>query len=238
MEAGMSKRAPIFLAIDSDDLDVATAWVQATQDFVAGFKLGLEFFAAFGSDGVKKIMDLTDAELFLDLKLHDIPNTVAGATRAISGLRPRFLTVHASGGSAMVAAAVNAGPEIDIAAVTILTSLNVTDLSDIGFKFSPLDAAVSLAGLAVSAGARAIVCSPHEVSAIRKAVGPNISIITPGVRPISSNLADDQQRTMDPKSAISAGATYLVIGRPITSAWVDGFDALRDRAASIAAQLN
>lgn len=234
----MSKRAPIFLAIDTDDIDVAAAWVQATSDFVAGFKIGLEFFATFGSGGVEKIKDLTDAQLFLDLKLHDIPNTVAGATRAISKLQPRFLTVHASGGSAMVAAAVNAGPNIDIAAVTILTSLSAADLTDIGFQSTPLDAAVSLAGLAVSAGAKAIICSPLEVAAIRAAVGPNISIITPGVRPISEEITDDQQRTMDPKSAISAGASYLVIGRPITSAWVDGSDALRERAAFIAAQLN
>ncbi len=232
----MTNRAPIFLAIDCDDLDVAISWVKATQESVCGFKLGLEFFAAFGSAGVRRITDLTDAKLFLDLKLHDIPNTVAGATRAISGLNPHFLTVHASGGSAMVNAAASAGPEINIAAVTILTSLSSTDLSDIGFKSSPLDSAVRLAHLAASAGARAIVCSPLEISAIRTAVGPDISIITPGVRPTSSGT-DDQQRTMDPKSAISWGANYLVMGRPITSAWADGFDALRARAATIAAEL-
>lgn len=232
----MTMRAPIFLAIDCDDLEIAKSWVTVTQESVAGFKLGLEFFASFGSDGVKQIVDLTDAELFLDLKLHDIPNTVAGATRAIAGLKPRFLTVHASGGTAMVNAAVIAGPNIDIAAVTVLTSLSTTDLSDIGFKSGPLESAVRLAALAVSAGAKAIVCSPLEISAIRLAVGPDITIITPGVRPTSS-LSDDQQRTMDPKSAIAAGANYLVIGRPITSAWSDGLDALRARAATIAAEL-
>lgn len=232
----MTMRAPIFLAIDCDDLEVAKSWVTATQEFVAGFKLGLEFFATFGPDGVRRIVDLTDAELFLDLKLHDIPNTVAGATRAVSGLNPRFLTVHASGGAAMVNAAVIAGPNIDIAAVTVLTSLSSNDLSDIGFKSDPLDSAVRLAILAVSSGAKAIVCSPLEISAIRSAVGPDISIITPGVRPTSSS-SDDQQRTTDPKSAILAGANYLVMGRPITSAWSDGFDALRARAAIIAAEL-
>ena len=232
----MTLRAPIFLAIDCDDLEIAKSWVAATHESVTGFKLGLEFFAAFGSDGVRRIADLTDAELFLDLKLHDIPNTVARAIRAISGLKPRFLTVHASGGTAMVKAAVTAGPNIDIAAVTVLTSLSLTDLTDIGFISAPLESAVRLATLAVSAGAKAIICSPLEISAIRSAVGPDILIITPGVRPTSS-ANDDQQRTMDPKSAISAGANYLVIGRPITSAWSEGFDALRARAAAIAGEL-
>lgn len=233
----MSAKAPIFLAIDTADLDVAKAWIQATQDYVAGYKLGLEFFAALGSSGVKSVKEITDAELFLDLKLHDIPNTVAGATRQILDLKPRFLTVHASGGRAMIAAAVKEAPEIDIAAVTVLTSLGSQDLSEIGFDSDPLELAVRLAKLAKGAGARAIVCSPLEISAVRRAVGPDLSIITPGVRPVSDK-ADDQQRTMDPKSAIAAGATYLVIGRPITGAWAQGFDALRDRAASIASQLN
>lgn len=234
----MSVKAPIFLAIDTADLDVAKAWVQATQDYITGYKLGLEFFAALGSDGVRSIKEITDAELFLDLKLHDIPNTVAGATRQILDLKPRFLTVHASGGRAMIAAAVKEAPEIDIAAVTVLTSLGSQDLSEIGFDSDPLDLAVTLAKLAKGAGARAIVCSPLEISAVRQAVGPHLSIITPGVRPVSDKASDDQQRTMDPKSAMAAGATYLVIGRPITSAWPQGFDALRVRAASIASQLN
>lgn len=234
----MSVKAPIFLAIDTSDLDVAKAWVQATQDYIIGYKLGLEFFAALGSNGVAGIKEITDAELFLDLKLHDIPNTVAGATRQILDLKPRFLTVHASGGRAMIAAAVNEAPEIDIAAVTVLTSLGSEDLSEIGFDSDPLDLAVTLAKLAKTAGARAIVCSPLEISAVRQAVGPDLLIITPGVRPVSDSASDDQQRTMDPKGALAAGATYLVIGRPITSAWAQGFDALRDRAVSIASQLN
>lgn len=234
----MSAKAPIFLAVDTADLDVAKAWIQATQDYVAGFKLGLEFFVACGSDGVRAVKEITESDLFLDLKLHDIPNTVAGATRQIAELKPRFLTVHASGGRAMISAAANEAPQIEITAVTVLTSLGSQDLSEIGFEFNALDSSVRLAKLATSAGARAIVCSPLEISAIREAVGPDTSIITPGVRPITSEIADDQRRTMDPKSAIAAGATYLVIGRPITSAWADGFDALRDRAASIASQLN
>lgn len=234
----MSAKAPIFLAIDTPVLDVAKAWIVATQDYLSGYKLGLEFFLAFGSQGVKEIKEITDADIFLDLKLHDIPNTVAGATRQAALLQPRFLTVHASGGHAMVEAAVNEGPNIDIAAVTVLTSLGSDDLGEIGFKFSPLESAVILAKLAKLAGARAIVCSPLEIAAVRQAVGPEISIITPGVRPVIEKVSDDQQRTMDPKTAIESGANYLVIGRPITNAWALGPEALRDRAAAIASQLN
>jgi len=234
----MSAKAPIFLAVDTADLDVAKSWVMATQDHLAGFKLGLEFFSACGLDGVKQIKEITDADIFLDVKLHDIPNTVAGATRQITASKPRFLTVHASGGKAMVAAAVNEAPDIEIAAVTVLTSLGSNDLQEIGFESDPLDTAVKLAKLAASAGARAIVCSPLEITAVRDAIGPDISIITPGVRPLTEIVADDQQRTMDPRAALEAGATYLVIGRPITRAWSEGFDSLSNRAALIASQLN
>ena len=229
--------APIFLAIDTPDIDVAKSWVMATQNHVAGFKLGLEFFSACGIDGVRQIKEITGADIFLDVKLHDIPNTVAGATQQIRQVGPRFLTVHASGGRAMVAAAVAAAPEIEIAAVTVLTSLASQDLREIGYESNPLDTAVRLASLAASAGARAIVCSPLEITAIRAEIGPDISIITPGVRPAADRTADDQQRTMDPRGALDAGATYLVIGRPITGAWSDGFDALSERAALIASQL-
>lgn len=234
----MSAKAPIILAIDTAEIGVAKAWIEATADYVSGFKLGLEFFSTFGSEGVRTIKEITDADIFLDLKLHDIPNTVAGAVRQIALLRPRFLTVHASGGRAMIQAAVEAGPEIEITTVTVLTSLGSQDMSEIGFESGPLETAVGLARLAKSAGARAIVCSPLEIAAIRQEVGPELTIIAPGVRPASEAGTDDQQRTMDPKSAIAAGATYLVIGRPITSAWAQGSDALRDRAAMIASQLN
>ena len=234
----MTTKTPIFLAVDTADLSVAQDWVVATQEYVSGYKLGLEFFYSHGSAGIRRLREFTDADIFLDLKLHDIPNTVAGATRQIISLKPRFLTVHACGGKAMVAAAVKEGPDIEIAAVTVLTSLGSQDLSEIGIEISPIDAAVKLALLAKTAGARAIVCSPLEIAAIREAVGPELSIITPGVRPILETGGDDQQRTMDPRSAIEAGATYLVIGRPITSSWVNGPGALRDRAAEISAQLN
>lgn len=234
----MSNKPPIILAVDTPDLDIARQWIESTSDFICAYKLGLEFFTTFGAEGVRRLRDVSDADLFLDLKLHDIPNTVAGATRQIVQFAPRFLTVHASGGRAMISAAVEHAPHIDITAVTILTSLSALDLQEIGFAHNPLDSAVNLALLAQGAGARAIVCSPHEISAIRESVGPDLTIITPGVRPMGEVRGDDQARTMSPRDAILAGATYLVIGRPITRHWVDGVQAMRDRAAAIAEEVS
>ena len=182
--------------------------------------------------------EVSDADLFLDLKLHDIPNTVGGAVKQVINLRPRFLTVHAAGGSAMISAAVNEGSSIDIAAVTILTSLSPFDLQEIGFARSPIESAVGLALLAKRAGARAIVCSPLEISAIRDAVGPDLAIITPGVRPVGEAGGDDQARTMSPHEAIASGATYLVIGRPITRHWISGADAMRNRVAQLVEEVS
>lgn len=233
----MSK-APIVLAVDTPLLDTAVEWVKATQESVSVFKLGLEFFLTFGSDGVKAIKDVTDSDIFLDLKLHDIPHTVSGATKAVAHLAPKFLTVHASGGSAMVAAAVEAAPKTHITGVTILTSLSEEDVSEIGYRANALTSAVGLAQLATQAGAGAIVCSPLEIAAIRTAVGSAPIIITPGVRPADSLASDDQVRTMTPKAAIEAGASLVVIGRPITHSWSQGASAMRDRAAEIASQLN
>ncbi|CAN1508560.1 PyrF Orotidine-5'-phosphate decarboxylase [Candidatus Nanopelagicaceae bacterium] len=232
----MSK-APIVLAVDTPDLSTAIEWVKATQESVSVFKLGLEFFLTFGSDGVKAIKDVTDSDIFLDLKLHDIPHTVSGATKAVAHLAPKFLTVHASGGAAMIKAAVDAVPSTHITGVTILTSLSEADVTQIGYAANALTSAVGLATLATSAGAGAIVCSPLEIAAIRSAVGANPIIITPGVRPADSTKSDDQVRTMTPRDAIQAGATLVVIGRPITQSWSQGADAMRDRAAQIAADL-
>ena len=232
----MSK-APIVLAVDTPDLATAIEWVKATQGHVSVFKLGLEFFLTFGSDGVKAIRDVTDSDIFLDLKLHDIPHTVSGAAKAVSHLAPRYLTVHASGGAAMIKAAVDASAQTHVTGVTILTSLSESDVSELGFKDSALDSAVGLAMIAVSAGARAIVCSPLEIAAIRAAVGSSPIIITPGVRPADAAAADDQVRTMTPKAAIATGANLVVIGRPITQSWSLGAVAMRDRAAQIASEL-
>jgi orotidine-5'-phosphate decarboxylase len=230
-------KAPIILAVDTPDLETAIEWVKATHDHVSVFKLGLEFFLTFGSDGVKAIKGVTDSDIFLDLKLHDIPHTVSGAAKSVAHLAPRFLTVHASGGTAMIKAAVNASPSTHITGVTILTSLSENDVSAIGFNENALNSAVGLATIAVQAGAGAIVCSPLEITAIRESVGSAPIIITPGVRPADSAAADDQIRTMTPKAAIVAGANFVVIGRPITQSWSLGSAAMRERAGLIASEL-
>jgi len=230
-------RAPIVLAVDTPDLDIARKWVACTEESVSVYKLGLEFFLTFGHEGVRAIKSETDADIFLDLKLHDIPHTVKGAATAISSLQPRFLTVHASGGAAMVSAAAQAVPATDVTAVTILTSLSEEDLFEIGFANPALESAVALAVMAVKAGAKAIVCSPLEVAAIRSAVGPVPHIITPGVRPLSEVGSDDQKRTMTPRAAIDAGASYVVIGRPITNSWAEGPDAMKTKARAIADEI-
>lgn len=225
--------SPIILAVDTREMDTARAWIEATRDSVGVYKLGLEFFLTFGSDGVTSIKKEFGVDIFLDLKLHDIPNTVSSAAKAISGINPRFLTVHASGGPAMIRAAVEAVPHIDITAVTILTSLSEDDLFQIGFAQSAMESVVSLAELAVRSGAKAIVSSPLEISAIRGAVGSEPIIITPGVRPAGSAGSDDQVRTMTPREAIAAGANFVVIGRPITGAWREGGKAMFQRAQMI-----
>jgi orotidine-5'-phosphate decarboxylase len=233
----LMNKAPIVLAVDTPELATAIEWVKTTNDLVSVYKLGLEFFLTFGSDGVRAIKDVTDSEIFLDLKLHDIPHTVSGAAKAVSHLSPKFLTVHAAGGTAMVKAAIEASPTTHITGVTILTSLSEDDVSEIGFSSNALHSAVALANLAVSAGAGAIVCSPLEIAAIRAAVGPTPIIITPGVRPADSAATDDQVRTMTPKAAIEVGANLVVIGRPITNSWKQGAAAMRERAAEMAAEL-
>lgn len=230
-------KAPIILAVDTSDFDTALAWIENTKESVSVYKLGLEFYLNYGSTGVSRIISETGVDIFLDLKLHDIPHTVSGAASAISHLAPKFLTVHASGGRAMVRAAADAVPNVAVTAVTILTSLAEEDLFEIGYSSPALESAVALAKMAVDSGAKALVCSPLETAAIRSAVGTEPVIITPGVRPLSEVGSDDQKRTMTPKDAIAQGANYVVIGRPITSAWVNGAQALREKAALIASEI-
>lgn len=227
-------KAPIVLAVDTQDLETAQRWIEATQDYVSVYKLGLEFFLTFGHEGVTRIKSVTDSEIFLDLKLHDIPHTVGAAATAVASLKPRFLTVHASGGRAMISAAVKSLPTTDVTAVTILTSLSEEDLFEIGYANNALESAVALAKMSVAVGAGAIVCSPLEIAAIRSAVGDEPHIITPGVRSAGSSGTDDQKRTMTPQAAILAGASYVVIGRPITQAWAQGAQAMTTAARSIA----
>ena len=231
------KKAPIVLAVDTPELQTAIQWVRATQEHISVFKLGLEFFLTFGADGVKAIQAETDSDIFLDLKLHDIPHTVSGAAKAVSQLKPKFLTVHASGGRAMVRAAADAMPDSFITGVTILTSMSEADVTEVGFKSSALDSAVSLSKVAVAGGARAIVCSPLEIAAVRAAVGAEPFIITPGVRPLDMAGSDDQKRTMTPEDAIQSGASLVVIGRPITQSWSDGASAMKARAEQIGSGL-
>ena len=231
------EKAPIILAVDTSDLDLAKAWIAHTAEHVSVYKLGLEFYLNFGREGVQAVTENSDAKIFLDLKLHDIPNTVAHAAQSAASLRPLFLTVHASGGSAMIKAAVDAAPQTHVTAVTILTSMSETDIKSVGYEKNALQSATQLAQLAVNSGARAIVCSPLETQTIREAIGNKPIIITPGVRPLSMVGKDDQTRTMTPSAAITAGANYVVIGRPITSAWEPSGVEIGKRAKEIALEI-
>jgi orotidine-5'-phosphate decarboxylase len=223
---------PIILALDTREVSVAKEWILATRDSIDVYKVGLEFFLRHGRSGLEELRAVSEFELFLDLKLHDIPNTVAAAVTSVADLKPKFLTVHAGGGSAMVKAAVVSAPEISITGVTVLTSLNESELKEIGYAKDPLSTAADLALLAVGAGAASIVSSPFEVSKIREVVGPKPTLITPGVRPAGS-AKGDQQRVMTPVEAIAAGADYLVIGRPITGEWEKSGTAMSVAAAQI-----
>jgi orotidine-5'-phosphate decarboxylase len=227
-------RAPIILAIDTSDLEIAKEWAKLVSPYITGIKLGLEFFLNFGAQGVREVCAEHELDLFLDLKLHDIPNTVGQAAAAVADLKPRFLTVHASGGRAMIKAAAQELASTQVTAVTILTSLSEADLVEVGYRNNSIESAVGLAKLAISAGAKAIVCSPMEVAAIRAAIGSQPAIITPGVRPIDANAPlDDQVRTMTPLAAIQKGASYVVIGRPITRFWSQGQAAFSANLAQI-----
>ena len=213
----MDHRAPIAVALDTPDLDQVSRWVAAVSPHVTTAKVGLELYIRHGRAAVEAVRGSGGLRLFLDLKLHDIPNTVAGAARSVADLQPDYLTVHASGGPAMVEAAARALPDTRITAVTVLTSLSIEDLNAVGLSGPPREAAVRLAVLAVDAGARAVVCSPQEVAAIRAAVPRDIHLVTPGVRPAGSD-AGDQRRTATPADAFADGSDLLVIGRPITAA--------------------
>jgi orotidine-5'-phosphate decarboxylase len=214
----MSEKSKIILALDSADLDQTRRMIEKTSENISIYKLGLEFFLAQGRQGVLKVQEEFDEiEIFLDLKLHDIPNTVRGACQSVADLSPRFLTVHAAGGYEMVNAAATALPSTQITAVTVLTSLDAAELQALDLPSNPQKLALALAQRAVEAGARAIVCSPHEVTQLREAISSDVLLITPGVRPVQS-ATDDQKRTMTPREAFTSGSDYVVIGRPITQA--------------------
>ncbi|MEO6255444.1 MAG: orotidine-5'-phosphate decarboxylase [Sphingomicrobium sp.] len=222
--------SPIFVAIDTPDLARALAIARAVRGVAGGLKLGLEFFAANGPSGVSELAQF-DLQIFLDLKLHDIPNTVAKAVRALAPLEPAILTVHAAGGLAMLEnAKAAASPATRVVAVTVLTSLDEKDLAAAGVKGSPADQVTRLAALARSAGLDGIVCSGEEVAATRKS-WPDGFFVVPGVRPRDGG-AGDQKRVVTPRAAIDQGASILVIGRPITEA-DDPAAAVRSIAATL-----
>ena len=213
--------ARIIAAIDTPDLGRAEALAGALAPPRCGvLKLGLELFSAQGPEAVRRIG--ARAPIFLDLKLHDIPNTVAGAVRSLLPLRPAMLTLHAGGGAAMIAAAREAAESAGAArpillAVTVLTSIDAATLASTGVGDTPAAQVVRLGRLAMAAGADGLVCSPQEVAPLRDALGAAPVLVVPGVRPAGSALGD-QARTATPAEAVAAGADWIVVGRPITGA--------------------
>ena len=222
--ASLMTQDRIFVALDTQDLGRAAALARALAGLVGGVKIGKELFTAHGPDGVRAVAG--GVPLFLDLKFHDIPNTVAGALRSAIHLRPAFVNVHASGGKAMLEAAVQAVaegaedagvPRPQLLGVTGLTRLGEDDLGDVGQAGPLADQVLRLAHLAQSCGLDGVVCSPREIAAIKAACGPDFVLMVPGIRPAWA-ASGDQKRVMTPGEALAAGADYLVIGRPVTGA--------------------
>ncbi len=214
----------LFCALDTNDLETALSFARQLRGAVGGLKLGLEFFVANGPEGIRKVTAAGGLPLFLDLKFHDIPNTAAGAVRSAVALEPTFLTIHTSGGAAMMkAAAETAHSEAErlgiarprLLGVTVLTSLTDRELHSVGQETPVAEQVQRLAALAQEAGLDGVVCSPHEIAAVRAQSGADFTIMVPGIRPATA-LLGDQKRVMTPAQARAAGADYLVIGRPIT----------------------
>ena len=217
-------RNPVFCALDTTDPTAALDLARRLVGLVGGLKLGLEFFAANGPEGVRQVAG-GGVPLFLDLKFHDSPNTVAGAIKGAVRLAPLMTTIHAGGGTDMMRAAVEAaGAEAarlgltrpKVLAVTVLTSMSGDDLAGTGVPGTLLDQVKRLAGLAQAAGVDGVVCSPHEVEALRAQCGPQFQLVIPGIRPAWA-AANDQKRVLTPAEAMAKGADWLVIGRPITA---------------------
>ena len=221
---------PVYLALDVPQVDAAKALANKVKSHVGGLKIGLEFFCAHGHHGVHELAH-TGLPIFLDLKLHDIPNTVAGAMQAIHVLEPRIVTVHASGGRAMMEDAKAAASEhTKVVAVTMLTSLDERDLQRTGVTGTPHDHVMRLAELAEAAGLDGIVCSGQEVGAVHKQ-WKNGFLVVPGLRP-AGGAVGDQKRVVTPRQARDDGASVLVIGRPISRA-ADPVQAARDIEATL-----
>lgn len=227
---------PILCAIDTPSINHARDLAASIAPHVGGLKLGLEFFNAHGPDGIERMADL-GAPIFADLKFHDIPNTVAGAVRSIMRARPFMLNVHTSGGPAMMKAARAAMDELPeneralLIGVTILTSMDETDLAAIGMRGTPQDQVLRLATLAKECGLDGVVCSAHEIELLKSELGTDFKLVVPGIRPAGADIGD-QKRIKTPEQAVKDGADYIVIGRPITAA-----DDPAAAAAAIAATL-
>lgn len=221
---------PIYLALDLPQLDAAKVLAQKVKGHIGGLKLGLEFFCAHGAHGVHELAQL-GLPLFLDLKLHDIPNTVAGAMQALHVLEPAIVTVHASGGRAMMEdAKAAAGENCKVVAVTMLTSMDERDLQRTGVSGTPHDHVMRLAELAEASGLDGIVCSGQEIKAVHKQWKDGFFVV-PGLRPAGSAVGD-QKRVVTPRKARDDGASVLVIGRPISRA-DDPVQAARDIEATL-----
>jgi orotidine-5'-phosphate decarboxylase len=234
----MTRRThPVFCAIDTPDLANAKALADVAAEAGFGIKLGKEFFAANGPEGVREVRE-PGTPLFLDVKFHDIPNTVAGAIRSAATLAPTFITVHAAGGPAMLRAAAAAAAEFGavrpkLLGVTVLTSLDAGDLAATGVTGTVEQQVLRLGRLAIDCGLDGLICAPQEIVPLRAAIGTQAVLVVPGIRPAGSD-AGDQKRVMTPREALKAGADWLVIGRPITAA-PDPAAAVAAIAAEIAA---
>jgi orotidine-5'-phosphate decarboxylase len=217
----MPRRCGLCVALDTPELAIAAAWAGAVAPAAGLLKVGLELFCAEGGAAVRAIA--AHRPVFLDVKLHDIPNTVAGAIRALAPCGPAWITLHAAGGPAMVAAARQAAEQAGgahrpkLLAVTVLTSIDAATLAETGVSGGPMQQVLRLGQLAVAAGADGLVCSPREVSALRDLLGPLPVLVVPGIRPAGS-AADDQARTATPEAMAAAGADWIVVGRPVTRA--------------------
>lgn len=220
----MAVTNPVFVALDTPDLETALAWGRAVGPYVGGLKVGLEFVSANGPAGVEKIVAL-GRDVFLDVKYHDIPNTVAGAVRAAAGLGVKIINIHASGGGEMLrraAGALNDAGLSDTArpkliGVTVLTSLDASDLTAVGQPGPVHDQVARLAKLTADCGLDGVVCAPGEVSELRHSHGDEFLLVVPGIRP-SWAATDDQKRVTTPRQAVTLGSDVMVIGRPITQA--------------------
>ena len=216
----MTKKTTIFCALDTADLDQACRWAAQIGPITGGIKLGLEFFNAHGPQGVEKVIKKAEgAQIFLDLKFHDIPNTVAGAVRSICAkFEPAFLNVHTSGGLEMMKAAKEAcSKKTKLLGVTMLTSLDENQIEQVGYRTGISARVDQMAKLTDMAGLDGVVCSAHEIASLRRNCRGDFILMVPGIRPEGFS-SGDQIRVMTPKQAVTAGASHLVIGRPITSA--------------------